>query len=118
MSLGKGDPEKNFESMEMLAKGPKGAKGEQGTQGERGERGLSRIQGRAVVVLFLISALLGGGSLLWTAHAISGNNRKFCDVITSIAPVARPADPRADPSREAAYEEYERFARLGRSLGC
>lgn len=111
----KGEPEKNFESMEMLARGLKGAKGE---RGERGERGLSRIQGRAVVVLFLIGFLAGAGNLYWTAHEISGNNHKFCQVIVSIVPVPRPADPKANPSRETAYEQYERFADLGRSLGC
>jgi hypothetical protein len=111
----KGDPQKAMEAMEMLARGPKG---EQGTQGEPGERGLSRIQGRAVVVLFLIAALAGAGNLYWTAHAISTNNHKFCQVITTVVPVPRPADPKANPSRETAYEQYVRFAGLGRSLGC
>ena len=36
-----------------------------------GPRGLSRLQGRAVVVLFLISALVGTGDLYWTAHEVN-----------------------------------------------
>jgi hypothetical protein len=47
---------------ERYPAGPRGAKG------ERGERGLSRLQGRAIVVLFLIAALSGVGNLFWTAH--------------------------------------------------
>jgi hypothetical protein len=97
---------------------PRGPKGEQGTRGERGARGLSRLQGRAVVVLFLIAALAGAGNLFWTGRAIDGNNHKFCQVISGIVPVPRPADPAANPSRETAYEQWERFAGLGRSLGC
>ena len=38
---------------------PVGPRGEQGEQGNRGERGLSRVQGRAVVALFLIGVLIG-----------------------------------------------------------
>lgn len=99
---------------------PAGPRGRQGVQGERGERGLSRIQGRAVVVLFLIASLTGAGNLFWTAHEISGNNHKFCQVVTGVTsvPVPRPANPAANPSRETSWEWYERFADLGRSLGC
>jgi uncharacterized membrane protein len=115
MSLGKGDPEKNFESMEMLARGQKG---EQGTQGERGERGLSRRVAKAIVVLCGIPLILALFAIFWINHEINGNNQKFCAVITAIVPVTRPADPKSNPSRVTAYEQYERFARLGRSLGC
>lgn len=103
------------EADERLPAGPRGAKGE---QGERGVRGLSRIQGRAVVVLFLISVLFAGSGWYWTAHEISVNNRKFCQVIGDVVPVPRPADPKANPSRETAYKQYERAVSLGRSLGC
>lgn len=115
MSAGKGDAQKNMESMEMLARGEKG---EPGTRGEQGARGLSRRVSLAIVVLFAINALGVGFNLFSTAHEIGTNNRKFCQVITAIVPVPRPADPAANPSRETAYEQYEGFARLGRSLGC
>jgi hypothetical protein len=47
-------------------------------------------------------------------------DREFCAVVTAATqtPVARPADPAANPSREQSYEWYERFVQLGRSLGC
>ena len=51
MSLGKGDPQKNFEAMEYLVRGPKGEEGTQGERGERGQRGEGMTQGtrRAIV---------------------------------------------------------------------
>lgn len=97
---------------ERLPAGPKGA------QGERGERGLSRRVSLAIVVLFVISALGIVGNLLYTAHEIGTNNRKFCQVISDVVPVPKPADPAANPSRETAWKQYERAASLGRSLGC
>lgn len=97
---------------------PAGPRGRQGERGEQGERGLSRLQGRAVVVLFLIAALFGASNWYWTAREISANNHKFCQVIGSAVPVPRPADPAANPSRETAYRQYEKFVDLGRSLGC
>lgn len=112
MSAGKGDAQKNMESMEYLARG------EKGEQGERGTRGLSLRVSLAVVVLFLINALGVGFNLFSTAHEIGTNNHKFCQVIADVVPVARPADPAANPSRETSYLQYERAARLGRSLGC
>jgi hypothetical protein len=124
MSEGKEGGRENLERMVSLAKGPQGDQGEQGdqgdqgTQGERGVRGLSRIQGRAVVVLFLLAALLGVSNWWWTDIQIAANNHKFCQVIVSVVPVPRPSAPAANPSRETAYEQYEKFAGLGRSLGC
>jgi hypothetical protein len=103
------------EADERLPAGPRGSQGE---RGERGERGLSRIQGRAVVVLFLLAAVFGVSNWWWTDIQIAANNHKFCQVVSGIVPVPRPADPAANPSRETAYEQYERFADLGRSLGC
>lgn len=104
--------------MEADERLPAGPRGERGKQGEQGKRGLSRIQGRAIVVLFLIGVLAGVGNLFWTAHEISTNNHKFCQVINDVVPVPRPADPAANPSRVAQYEQYERAVRLGRGLGC
>jgi hypothetical protein len=103
---------------ERLLAGPKGEQGAQGSKGEQGKRGLSRGVSRAIVVLFLINALGFGFNLYSTVHEIGTNNHKFCQVIVSIVPVPKPADPAANPSRETAFEQYERFAGLGRSLGC
>jgi hypothetical protein len=53
------------EADERLPAGPRGA------QGERGERGLSRLQGRAVVILFLLAVLFGVSNWYWTAHEVN-----------------------------------------------
>jgi hypothetical protein len=101
------------EADERLPAGPRGR------QGERGERGMSpHLPGRSIVVLFLICVLGIFGNLYWTAREIGANDHKFCQVINSVVPVPRPADPAANPSRVIAYEQYERAASLGRSLGC
>lgn len=121
---------------------PAGPRGKQGVPGERGERGLSRIQGRAVVVLFLIAVLFGASNWYWSAQEVKSDNahwhqavaaddahwrqaleetqRKFCGVVGGVVsvPVARPADPAANPSRETSYKWYEKFVTLDRSLGC
>lgn len=123
MSSGKGDPQENFERITSLgrgAKGEKGTQGETGVQGERGERGLSLVQGRAVVVLFALAVVLAGYSLIANSRDIGSNNHKFCQVVTGFTavPVAKPADPAANPSREQAWEWYQRFVSLGHDLGC
>lgn len=100
----------------MSLQGDKGAKGD---KGERGE-GMSPGTRRAIVALFAIALVLSGLSMLFTVSYVGDSNRQFCEVITGFTsvPVQRPADPKANPSRETSYEWYERFARLGRGLGC
>lgn len=101
------------ERIVALGKGPKGDTGEQG------ERGLSLVQGRSVVVLFVIAVGVAAFAVFWVSHAVNANNRKFCSVVTTLTvPVPRPADPAANPSREHAYTAYVRVSELGRSLGC
>lgn len=74
----------------------------------------------ALVVLAVLPLLLSGANLLFTTHEVGASDHKFCQVITGFTavPVAKPADAAANPSRENDYEWYERFAALGRSLGC
>lgn len=122
------------EADERLAAGPRGAKGE---QGERGARGLSRIQGRAVVVLFVIGVLAGVGNLLWTAHETNVNRAQFHaqqvaqqkaaaavlgKLCTSFArqaalkpPLGNPAD---NPARAYDQGEHAILAQLGPDIGC
>jgi hypothetical protein len=72
------------------------------------------------VVLVILSLLIGVTSILFTVGYVNSANRKFCQVVsaTTATPVQKPADPHANPSRENQWEWYERFAALGRSLGC
>ena len=80
-----------------------------------GALGYLRVRWRGVVPVVLF-----GLSILFTVHYVNAANHKFCQVVTAATatPVARPANPAANPSREQAWEWYERYAQLGRSLGC
>lgn len=135
--FGKSDPQENFERMTSLARGPKGE------TGSRGERGLSRVQGRAIVILFLIFAALGVGNLLWTAHEVNSAaaaqqaeqavqrqqgvllEEKLCSTLeplTTLAKLKPPSgNPNDNPSR--AYEQQlsaklAPLAQLSSDLGC
>ena len=67
------DSREDFERITRGARGRRAsrAQGTQGARGARGERGLSRLQGRAIVVLFAIGAAVGVGNLFWTAHEVN-----------------------------------------------
>lgn len=67
-----------MEADERLPAGPPGEKG------DPGERGLSRLQGRAVVVLFLLAAVLAGGSLFWTSHQVNAEQGKWCGLVVTL----------------------------------
>lgn len=111
--------------------------GPRGVQGERGERGLSQLQGRAVVVLFLIAALCGVGNLFWTAHetnaATAAQQReqaaqqragviieqKLCTTLGKLAVLKPPpGNPSANPSRAFDQAMHATLAQLGPDLGC
>lgn len=74
----------------------------------------------AFVVLAALALLLSAGNLLFTVHYVGASNHKFCSVVLAVTatPVQRPADPKANPSRENQWEWYERFVQLGQGLGC
>jgi hypothetical protein len=113
-STSSGDSREHLERMAVTARGPKG---EQGEQGRRGERGLSRIQGRAVVVLFLIAALIGIGNLFWTGHSVNAEQGKWCSLIVTLdqANAAAPKKPAAGTFTAALVSEIHQ---LRQELGC
>jgi type II secretory pathway pseudopilin PulG len=128
--------------------GPRGVQGKQGKQGERGERGLSRLQGRAVVVLFVIAAALGGFNLFWTAHEVNAASaaqqheqasqqqqaaqqqaaqraqgaafeRRLCTTLGRLAALAPPpGSPLNNPSRAYLQAQHAVLAELGPDVGC
>lgn len=75
----------------------------------------ARVRWKDVVVVALV-----GASMLFTVTYVQDTNREFCQVITAATqpPVAKPANPAANPSRVQAYQWYLRFAALGQRLGC
>ena len=75
---------------------------------------------RSVAVLVLLGFLLTGANLLFTAHYVSTDDRKWCATMTLLTarPVPKPPDPAANPSRAQTYRFYETFVTLKRSLGC
>jgi hypothetical protein len=67
-----------------------------------------------------LAILLAATSILFTVVYVHYVDHEFCQVVTAATqtPVARPADPAANPSREQSWEWYERFVMLGHRLGC
>jgi hypothetical protein len=119
------------EANERFPAGPRGAKG------DRGDRGLSRLQGRAIVVLFLIAALSGVGNLFWTAHEVHASTtaqrqeqaaqqragvvieQKLCTTLGRLAVLKPPpGSPLTNPSRAYDQELHAALAQLSPDLGC
>jgi hypothetical protein len=109
-----GDPQEHFERIAPLARGPKG---EQGEPGRRGERGLSRIQGRAVVILFLLAVLIGAAGLFWTSHEVSAQQGKWCSLIVTLDQ-ANAAAPKKPAAGTFTAEFVAEIRGLRQSLGC
>ena len=72
------------------------------------------------VVLVTISILLSAAAVFIGAVHDNDNQRKFCDLVTSIAsePAPKPADPTKDPSRARSYILFQKVEKLDKSLGC
>ena len=129
-------PQERREQVVALARGEQGVQGEHGDQGERGEQGkrgepLSRAVRRALIYLFTVAVAIGVANLFWTSHqanatraqfqaVIQADDHRWCstlDLLTS-HPAAKPADPKANPSRVQAYQLYTDFLNRRHSLGC
>lgn len=72
----------------------------------------------AYVMLAALAIACGAASVLISFHQIQVNNQNFCDILTITTPVAKPANPAANPSRERSYEAYLKARRLSHKLGC
>ncbi len=81
---------------------------------------MTRGARHAVVFLFALTLVLSGVNLVFTAHAVNTSDRKWCTTVglLTATPVPRPADPAANPSREASYRLYADFVQLKKDLGC
>lgn len=72
----------------------------------------------ALIVLMLVAAV--GGSYFLGLHAISQSQHKWCTTLALLTEqqVPRPADPKANPSRENAWLFYVHLKELERGFGC
>lgn len=80
------------------------------------------------VVLFIIGvvavvALVIGGvsfAVLSNQHQVASSQQQWCDTLDLLTrtPVPKPADPKANPSREATYELYRDFVKLKDKFNC
>lgn len=72
------------------------------------------------IVLVLISMLFSAISVAVSIHQNDTTKHDFCDIVHEITsnPVPKPADPGANPSRQGAYINYEKFLVLQARLGC
>lgn len=72
------------------------------------------------VILVIISVLAAAIAVGISIHEIDVNNAKFCDLVRAVTsvPAPKPADAAANPSRERAYIDYQKFVQLGVRLGC
>ena len=70
--------------------------------------------------LLLLTLIVGAGNLIATYQAVNHSQHQWCstlDLLTS-RQVARPADPKANQSRENAYIFYTNLVKLRRNFGC
>lgn len=112
------------ERVAAIGRGPKG------DTGDRGVRGLSLLQGRAVVVLFLMAVGLAAWAVFWVGHEVGRSQadqarqgqmveRKLCSTLGALAALKPPAgDPAANPARAYDQQLHATLAQLSPDLGC
>lgn len=133
-----------FEMRYAALRGEKGEKGDTGPQGIRGL--LSRTQGRAVVYLFILGAVLGVASLAGLLHyagelssqqrtvateqrelvteqhnltaAVKTNNAERCAILEEVVAIPVPHPVAGNPSREWESKFQALEATRGHELGC
>lgn len=67
--------------------------------------------------------LVAGGTAfaIWSnQHQVTTASRQWCTTLNLLTrtPVPKPADPKANPSREISYELYADFMNLRQQFGC
>jgi len=85
-------------------------------------------RGVAVTAAALLLILVVFGGLVadffiaqWRAgSAVRDSEQAICLVVRLVTahPVPKPANPRADPSRESSYEFYHAFTQVSQRFGC
>ena len=124
------------EDGERFPVGPQGAKGASRAQ-PAWERGLSRLQGRAVVVLFLLAVLPGAVGWFWWVHqarataaaqhqeqvaqqrAAAAIEAKICTGFAELAALKPPpGNPATNPSRAFDDREHTVLVGIGPDVGC
>jgi hypothetical protein len=75
------------------------------------------------VVIALVVALPATGTVvaIWQARqSVSTSDRRWCSTLALLTarPVPRPADPKANPSREDAWRFYVNLRTLEHHFGC
>lgn len=71
-----------------------------------------------VIIGGLITAIAGSYAL--SLHAIGQSQHQWCATLTLLTaqPVAKPAHPEQNPSREQNYQFYSTLVQLRRQFGC
>lgn len=74
----------------------------------------------AVVALFLVLGAGTGISLAISAYEVRHSQQQWCTALNLLTahPVPRPADPKANPSRENAYVYYRTFLDIRDRFSC
>lgn len=60
------------------------------------------------------------GCYLLTVYQVDLSQRHWCDALTTLTqnPIAKPANPAANPSRVESYNLYQEFVDLKGDFGC
>lgn len=69
------------------------------------------------VVLVLVSLLVGAAAVLWSAHDVSVNDRKWCALVSTIDQ-ANAAAPRRPPAGTFTAQFIAEIHSLRGELGC
>lgn len=84
--------------------------------------GLTHATRVALSVVFMVFFMVAGlGIEYWMiTRIIADSNAQWCDTLSLLTsrPVAKPSDPKANPSRMATYLLYQDFVRLEDKFSC